>query len=225
MTKLADTDSADRAQLLRVVVFFGPACFTMLSFAWYFCREKGWIPGWLFVLLILLNIPLTIAGIFAIHHAVGAASTGLVKTIFAAGDIAPPPTYPRQEVLIVRGQYAEAAECFRDHLQVEPGDHEARLRLAHLLERHLREYDEVERLYLEIRRAEPPAAADGKQLLRAANGLIDLYRRLGRTDRLMVELARFADCYRGTPLADGAARELRELKAAALTNESPRSPT
>ena len=221
--RLRDIDSADRAQLLRVVVYFGPACFVILSMAWYFMREKGWIPGWLFVPLLLLNIPVTIACIFAIHRTVGAASTGLVKTIFAAGDIAPPVTYPRQDVLIVRGQYAEAAEWFRDHLQVEPADHEARLRLAQLLETYLRDYPAAERLYLEVRRAVP--AADARQQLRAANGLIDLYRKMGRMDRLKVELARFVDHYRGTALATGAARELRELKETDVTNESPRSPT
>lgn len=220
---LRDLDSADRAQLMRVVVLFGPPCFTILTMLWYLMAEKGWIPGWLFPVLLLLNVPLTIAGILAIHHSVGAASTGLVKTIFAAGDIAPPPTYPRQDVLIVQGKYEEAASWFRDHLQIEPGDHEARLRLAQLLEAHLKGYDEVERLYLEIRSAQP--LADVRQQMRAANGLIDLYRKMGRIDRLKVELARFVDRYRGSPLADGAARELRELKGVDLTNESPRSPT
>lgn len=207
---LQDVDSADRAQLLRVVVYFGPACFTILSFLWYFCLQKGWIPGWLFGVLLILNIPITVAGIFAIHRAVGAASTGFVKTIFAAGDIAPPPTYPRQDVLIVRGQYADAADVFRDHLRIEPADHEARLRLVQLLETHLKGYEEAERLLLDVRRAQPPAS--DQQQMRAANGLIDLYRKWGKTDRLKVELARFADRYRGTPLADGAAREIKQLK-------------
>lgn len=207
---------------MRVVVFFGPACFVILSFLWYFCLMKGWIPGWMFVVLLFLDIPITIAGIFAIHRAVGATATGLVKTIFAAGNIAPPPTYPRQDVFIVRGQYTEAAEAFRDHLQVEPGDHEARLRLAQLLETHLKGYNEAERLYLEVRRAEPPGSA--AEQIRASNGLIDLYRKTGRIDRLKVELARFADRYRGTPLADGAARELRDLKDDA-TSGSRHSPT
>jgi hypothetical protein len=222
---LKDVDLADRAQLLRVVVFFGPACFIMLSFLWYFFLEKHWIPGWLFPVLLLINIPITVAGIFFIHRAVGAASTGFVKTIFAAGDIAPPPTYPRQDVFIVRGQYEAAAEAFRDHLQIAPGDHEARLRLAHLLETHLKGYSDAERLYLEVRRAEQPAATAAEQM-RASNGLIDLYRKTGKIDRLKVELARFADRYHGTPLAEGAARELRELKTAPdATSESPRSPT
>ena len=220
---LRDVDLADRAQLMRVVVFFGPACFVILTALWYFMHEKGWIPGWLLGVLVLVNIPLTIAGIFAIHHSVGAASVGFVKTIFAAGDIAPPPTYPRQDVLIVQGKYEEAASWFRDHLQITPGDHEARLRLAHLLETHLKGHEEVERLYLEIRNAQPPAEA--RQQMRATNGLIDLYRKVGRTDRLKVELARFVDRYRGSPLAAGAARELRELKDADLTSESRHSPT
>jgi hypothetical protein len=41
-----------------------------------------------------------------------------------------------------------------------------------------------------------------------------------------VELARFVDRYRGTALAEGAARELRELKESGnLTSELPHSPT
>jgi len=39
-----------------------------------------------------------------------------------------------------------------------------------------------------------------------------------------VELARFVDRYGGTPFADGAARELKELKEADLTSGSRHSP-
>lgn len=218
--RLRDIDAADRAYLLKVAVHFGPACFVILSFLWYFMQQKGWISGSLMLLLVVLNVPLTIAGIFAINHAVGRAATGVVRTIFAAGDIAPPRTYPRQDVLIVQGKYAEAADWFRDHIRIEPDDHEARLRLALLLETHLKAYDEAEQLLLKIRNATPPG--DARQLMQAANHLIDLYRKTGRTDRLTVELSRFVDRYRGSPQADGAARELKELKGA--TSESPRSP-
>lgn len=207
--RLKDVDAAERAYLLKVAVFFGPPCFFMLSLAWYFCLRQGWISTGVFVLLLILNVPVTIAGIFAIHHAAGATSTGLIKTIFAAGNIPPPRTYPRQDVLIVRGQYAEAADYFRDHIRIEPNDHEARLQLAHLLETRLQGHDEAERLYLEVRRMQP----DAGQEMRAGNGLIDLYRRTGRTDRLRVELARFAERYRGSAAGDAAARELKTLKA------------
>jgi tetratricopeptide (TPR) repeat protein len=222
LPRLRDIDAADRAHLLKVTVFFGPACFIIFSTLWFFMLKMGWIPGWLLPVLILLNIPLTIAGIFAIHGAVGKASTTFVRTVFAAGDIAPPPTYPRQEVLIVQGKYAEAADWFRDHIRIEPNDHEARLRLALLLEKHLQNYDEAEQLYLKIRNATPPG--DARQEMQAANHLIDLYRKTGRTDRLIVELARFVDRYRGSPQAAGAARELKELKEERPTSESRRSP-
>jgi len=207
--RLKDIDSAERAYLLKVAVHFGPACFVILSAAWYFCARQGWVSGSVFLLLLLLNVPLTIAGIVAIHRLTGAASTGLVKMIFAAGNIPPPPTYPRQDVLIARGEYAEAADYFRDHLRIEPGDHEARLQLANLLETRLKGHEEAEGLYQEVRRMQP----DPRQEMRAANGLIDLYRRMNRGDRLLVELARFADRYRGSAAGDAAARELTDLKA------------
>ena len=191
-------------------MFFGPACFVMLSMLWYFFLRQQLISSAVFLVLLILNVPVTIAGIFAIHRVVGASATGLVKTIFAVGDIPPPRTYPRQDVLIVRGQYAEAADYFRDHIRVEPEDNEARLQLAHLLETRLAGHDEAERLYQEVRRMQP----DPRQEMRAANGLIDLYRRIGRRDRLRVELARFADRYRGTAAGDAAVRELSELKNA-----------
>ena len=217
------SDPADGIQLLRVAAWFGPACYGMLSLLWYFMFDKGWISGGVFAFLLVLNLPLTVLGIFVIHRAVGSAAVGLVHTIFAVGDIPPEPTYPRQDVLIARGRHAEAADWFRDHLRIEPDDHAARLRLAQLLESHLAGYAEAERLYLEILKAQPPA--DGRQQMRAANGLIDVYRKMGRADRLKVELARFVDRYRGTPFAEGAARELKELKEADLTSESRHSPT
>lgn len=210
LPRLRDIDAAERAHLLKVAVFFGPACFVILSALWYFMVVKQWIPGWLAGVLTLLNIPITIAGIFAIHRSVGAASTGFVRTLFAAGDIKPPPTYPRQDVLIVQGKYAEAADWFRDHIRIEPHDHEARLRLALLLETHLKGYEEAEQLLLKIRNATPPG--DARQQMQACNHLIDLYRKTGRTDRLIVELARFVERYRGSPQAVGAARELKDLK-------------
>jgi tetratricopeptide (TPR) repeat protein len=208
--RLRDIDSADRAHLLKVAVFFGPACFAILTALWFFMQKQGWIPGWFAGLLTLLSIPLTGAGILAIHRTVGAASTGLVRTILAAGDIKPPATYPRQDVLIVQGKYAEAADWFRDHIRIDPGDHEARLRLAMLLEMHLKRYDEAEQLLLKIRNATPPG--DARQQMQAANHLIDLYRKTGRTDRLIVELARFVHRYRGSAQAAGAERELKQLK-------------
>ena len=204
------SDPTDALRLMKVVVLFGTSCFIILSFLWYFMLEQGWISPLAFVLLLILNLPITAVAVVFVHRTVGNAAVFMVKTMFADGDIPPPPTYPRQDVLIVQGKYAEAADWFRDHIRIEPEDHEARLRLALLLETHLTGYDEAEQLLLKIRNATPPG--DARQLMQASNHLIDLYRKTGRTDRLMVELARFVDRYRGSPQAAGAARELKELK-------------
>ncbi|HKE92282.1 MAG TPA: hypothetical protein VKB45_18255 [Gemmatimonadales bacterium] len=181
----------------------------MLSGAWYRLYDLGSISGLVCVLLIVLNIPLVALGIFGINAFTNRASRILVHGLYAVADIPPPRSYPRQDVMIVRGQYREAAEYFRDHLTVEPDDNEARLRLADLLEQHLDDPAGAERLYLEVRGRQPNRGEE----MRAANGLIDLYRKRGNRERLLVELARFRDRYPGTSGADAAARLLTELKS------------
>lgn len=203
-----DVDSGEVANLVKIAVWFAPACFVMLSMLWYFCFRNGWISGVLFGFLVLLNLPLAAIGVFVIHASVGGAATGLVRTIYAEGDLPPPRAYPRQETLIARGQYAEAAGYYRDHLVIEPDDNEARLRLAVLLETHLGDDPGAEALYKEVRvRAPAP-----REEVAAANGLIDLYRRTGQRGRLIGELARFAERFRGSAAGAAARRELAELK-------------
>lgn len=218
------SDPADGIQLLRVAAWFGPACFTMLSALWFFLRAKGWIGDGVFVVLMVLNVPVTIAGVFTVHRTVGSFAVGLVHTMYAVGDIPPAPSYSAQETLIVRGRYADAAESFRAIIAERPEELDARIALARLLEDKMNDPTGAERLYREVQHAKPPP--NPRHAMAAANGLIDLYRRTGRTDRLKVELARFADRYRGSAAAAHATRELLELKAPAdLTSESPRSPT
>jgi len=206
---LKNLDLAERTQLLRAAVYFGPAAFIMFTALWVGLYARGTIPAWLCAVLIVLDLPLVGLGILGIHAGTSRASEGLVKALYSAGDIAPLRSYPRQDVMIVRGQYQEAAEYFRDHLTVEPDDNEARLRLADLLEQHLDDPAGAERLYLEVRGHAPERG----QEMRASNGLIDLYRKQGNRDRLLFELARLRDRYPGTPAANAAARLLNELKA------------
>ena len=206
---LKDIDTVERTQLLKIAVWFGPAVFIMLSAAWGRLYAQGSIPGWLCALLIVLDLPLIALGVLGIHAFTHRASRGLVHGIYAVGDIPPPRSYPRQDVMIVRGQYQDAADYFRDHLTVEPDDNEARLRLADLLEQRLDDLVGAERLYLEVRGHEPNRGEE----MRASNGLIDLYRKQGNRERLLVELARFRDRYPGTSGAEAAARLLQELKS------------
>ena len=203
-----DLDTVDGIQLMRVALYFGVPCFVLLSLLWIGLALKAAIAPWVLLVLLAVNLPVTALGVIFVYQSVTVAAKGLGNALTAAGNIPPPPSYPQQDLLIARGEYREAAEYFKDHIRVTPDDLEARLRLADLLERHLKDFAEVERLYLEVRRSRPSP----HQEISASNGLIDLYRKTGRVDRLKVELARFADRYPGTPHAAAARKELRDLK-------------
>ena len=203
------TDEDDGLIVLRIALYFGPACFIILSALWFKLLRDGLISTGVFVALLVVNLPITVAGVRLIAHSVSRTSVVLAKTLLAAGDIPPPRSYPEQDLLIARGRYAEAAEYFRDLVRVDPDDCDPRLRLADLLERHLADPAGAEQQYLEVRRR----SADPRRQFAVTNALIDLYRRTERRDRLKVELARLADRYRGTAHGDAAARELKELKA------------
>ncbi|MGH7416884.1 MAG: hypothetical protein ACREKB_03810 [Candidatus Rokuibacteriota bacterium] len=203
-----DVDARDTAELLRIAVWFGGPAFVIITLAEVaLIRRQGWPPLTLLAFLVL-NVPLIGAGVFGLWRGIGSGAKSVVGTIFAAGDIAPPPSYSVEETLIARGRYAEAAERFRERLRVTPDDIGAHLRLAALLEDYLRDFSGAEQLYLEARRRR----LDPRQEMAVANGLIDLYRHAGRPDRLKVELARFADRYRGTAAGEAARRDLGELK-------------
>jgi hypothetical protein len=207
---MRDADPVDSLLLVRVGLYFGPACFIVLTALWTKLLVEGAISTGVFVVLLVANVPITLAGIALIYRSISGTATFVANTLTAGGDIPPPPSYPNQEVLIAQGKYAEAADYFRDHLRVDPADCDARIRLAELCERYLADPGGAEQQYLDARRSPDP-----RRQFAATNALIDLYRRTGRRDRLTVELARFAERYRGTPHGDAAARELRELKAGA----------
>ncbi len=203
-------DAAERAQLIKTVVLFGGPCFVILGALWFFLAARDVISPAFASVLVLLDVPLAVVAAFGIHALVGRGSAGLMNTIYSWGSGPPAPvSYPRQDALIARGAYGEAADYFRDHIRVTPEDMEARLRLADLLEQRLKGDREAEQLYLEVRNR----ATERSHQFAASNDLIDLYRRTGRTDRLRVELARFAHAYPGTAAGKAAAAELRELKS------------
>lgn len=205
---MKELETHDTTDLFRIAVLFGPPCIIILSAAWFFLLAKGLITPQTFVWLMLANIPITVGGVLAIFFVVRSASRGFAHMATAAGNIPPPPSYPQQDILIGQGKYAEAADFFRDHLRIAPEDVHARLQLADLLERRVGDLAGAEEQYLAVRRLSEEPRFD----VPVTNGLIDVYRRLGRRDRLKVELARLADRQRGTALGAGAAQELRELK-------------
>ena len=79
-----ELDAAERAQLLKIIVYFVPACFIMLSALWFFLHQRGAISSGVLVVLLVLNLPLTALGVVAIHVGTSRASVGLVKTLYSA---------------------------------------------------------------------------------------------------------------------------------------------
>jgi tetratricopeptide (TPR) repeat protein len=201
-------EPSDGIDAFRIAIYFVPPCCILLTAAWFSLLARGSISGLTFVVLLLLNLPIALAGVWLINLSLRHTAVTLGRALLAAGDIPPPPSYPNQDLLIGQGHYAEAADYFRDHIRITPSDVAARLRLADLLERQLGDLGGAEAEYLEVRRL----ASDPRAEFAATTGLIDLYRKLGQRDRLAVELARCADRYRGTPPGAAAAQELWELK-------------
>jgi len=209
--RVTDIDSRDVASLLRITFWFAPVCILILSFLWYTLWIRESISGAQFGIFLVLDFPLAALGVLLIND-FGSRfdSAGQEDTLPTGRQRAAVPAYARQETHITRGEYRQALESFRDHLVVEPHDHEARLRLAFLLESRFADDAGAEALYKEVQSRRPSPREEAA----ATTGLIDLYRRTGRRDRLIVVLARFAELYGGTQAGAAAARELAELKQA-----------
>ena len=209
--RLTDVDSRDVASLLRITFWFAPVCILILSFLWYTLWIRGSISGSQFGVFLVLDFPLAALGVLVIND-FGSRfdAAGTEDTLPTRGKRSAAPTYARQETHITRGEYHQAAEGFRDHLVVQPDDNEARLRLAFLLESRFADDAGAEALYKEVQSRRPSPREEAA----ATTGLIDLYRRTGRRDRLIVVLARFAERYGGTTAGEAARRELAEIKRA-----------
>ncbi len=127
--------------------------------------------------------------------------------ILSAGNIKYQQGYSKQETLIARGRYDEAAESFQLHLLEFPDDIPARLRLATL---HLRERNDpaaAEEELLAIRRR----PHDRSTAMFITNHFVDIYRATGQTGKLMAELKRMMKEWPGTPMAAGAGKLLTEV--------------
>jgi tetratricopeptide (TPR) repeat protein len=207
-TPLSSVDAADRAQFLQFCIRFGAPAFFLLSIGEFMARGRGWIgPGTLFVLLVL-NLPVIFLVSGVMYSMIEKTAQSFSQTVLGAGNLPPVPAHSGLESLVARGLYHEAVDAFQRHITAHPGDNLARIKLADVHRLHLGEPEAAERLYLEVRRNHP----DPRHEFLAWNLLIELYRSMARKDRLLVELARFADRYRGTRAGRDAARALKEMK-------------
>ena len=206
---LSSVDAAERAQFLSFALRAGPPAFLLLSLADAFLLMKGSIGSGLFLVLLVLNLPLSAGFVLACWKVIEGTARGFTKMVYAGGNLPPTPQHSAHESLVARGFYAEAIAAYRQHLAEQPHDNLARLKLAAVYRDHGNDPLAAEQLFLEVRRTEPTPQEE----VFASNMLIELYRATGRRDRLRVELARFADRYRGTRGGRAAAELLREIRA------------
>src|SRR2546429_9400211 len=105
-------ETHDATDLFRIGVLFGAPCLILLSAAWFSLFARDLISGQILVLLLLLNVPITLAGVFLIFFLVRTVAVGGAHMGTAAGDIPPPPSYSPPGLVIGQGQYAEAGDYF-----------------------------------------------------------------------------------------------------------------
>lgn len=199
---------ADRPVLIRALI--GP-CLGLLVLALvlgFYLLGTGRIGLAGFLAVLMAGALLGLLTGLVMYGAVGAVAGGVVGMLTGAGNLKPSPSFSYQEALVMQGKHGEAALAYREHLEANPEDHDARLALADLLAGPMALPAEAEREYLAVRMG----GASTKQEFVAAQALMDLYAATGQRGKHMAELARFAERHRGTVAGSAARRQLAELK-------------
>ncbi|MEO8633689.1 MAG: hypothetical protein ABI587_00290 [Gemmatimonadales bacterium] len=201
-------DTGERAQFLKLFVRLAIPGTVLLAIGEAMALGRGWISPVGFFFLLLLDLPMLYLLALLIFRLIDSSASGFTTMVLAGGNLTPEPAHSGMESLVARGFYPEAAEQFRAHLITAPNDHAARFKLADLYRRHLADPLAAERLYLEVRNGR----VSPREEMFAGNMLIELYYETGRQDRQIVELARFAQRWRGTAGGRSAAQALKEMK-------------
>ena len=166
--------------------------------------------GWL-ILMAGAAIGALTGVLFLVFKLLAAPSADALLTFLGAQSGSSTPAlkgYSAIEALVARGRYQDAASSYRRELRSDPGDIEARSRLAQLLLDRLDDPAGAARMLIEARdltRHEP-------QKIGYALRLVDLYRsRLNDRGKALVELRRLVDTFPDSPHSDGARSELAQL--------------
>lgn len=183
--RLRDSHVGEKMENLRILITLGPWMFLVLVI---FEGFMGLSAGEWWLAIVVIN-PLLI---YLVSRVLRGAFGGIAST-FMGGLLSTRGTphtreFSEMESLIVRGEFAEAAERYRSHLVAFPDDSDAWIRLAVLTAEKLKDPEAATAHYIRARETKPSASEETL----IGNGLIDLYRASGDSHALRAELARFA---------------------------------
>src|SRR5260370_22285726 len=101
-------EPSDGVDAFRIAIYFVPACCILLTAAWFSLLARGVISGLVFVVLLLLNLPIALTGVWLINLSLRHASVTLGRALLAPGALPPPPTYPNHPPPVASRPVAEA---------------------------------------------------------------------------------------------------------------------
>jgi len=202
--RLRDSHVGEKMENLRVLVTLAPWMFIVLAIV-------EWLMGlsmaeWLLALFVINPLIIYLVARMLRGAFEGTASTFLGTLLSTRGT---PHTreFSEMESLIVRGQFTEAAERYREFLIAFPHDTDAWIRLAVLTAEQLKDPGAATAHFLRARETKPSAS----QETLIGNGLIDLYRAAGDRHALRAELARFARLHQHSAAGRHALEALKEM--------------
>src|SRR2546427_4369896 len=101
---MKEFETHDVTDLFRIGVLFAPPCLVILSAAWISLYAKDVISAQALGWLLVLNVPITLAGVALIFLVVRTTSVGVAHMVTAAGKNSPPPPHPPQGMLPCPGE-------------------------------------------------------------------------------------------------------------------------
>jgi hypothetical protein len=210
LSRLLPADPSDRHQFRLLLVWLELVGGVIGAAGLLAAVERGWI-GVAGLVLGLLLLP---AGLYLLAllawTAIGLVSGGFARIVLASGEVPGAASFSAEEALVARGRIDDARAAYEARLHAAPTSQAIRFALAALHRDHRQDFQAAERLYLEIRAADPSGAREDS----VSNALIDLYERTGNRGRLMAEYARLAARHGNRGPGAAAKRRLAELKQA-----------
>ncbi|MEO8479663.1 MAG: hypothetical protein ABI542_08525 [Gemmatimonadota bacterium] len=183
--RLADGHVGEKMENLRILITLAPWLYIVLVIIE---GLVGLSAGQWWLALFVINPLLVYLVSRVLRGAFGGIASTFMGGLLSTRGTAHTREFSEMESLIVRGEFAEAADRYRSHLVAFPDDTDASIRLAVLTAEKLRDPDAAVAHYLHARESGPTP----QQETLIGNGLIDLYRAAGDAHALRAELARFA---------------------------------